>query len=61
MFDRILNENSDGNRTLSARFVKFGHMLRDLETIQIQFENFNNLNESSRNKAHKSKKDLANR
>ena len=64
-FNRFLfNEDNTGNRTLSASFVKFGHMLQDLEnreTIRIQFENFKNLNESSLNKAHKWKKDLASR
>ena len=45
----LFNEDNDGNWSLSASFVKFGHMLRELEnreTISIQFENFNNLNES---------------
>ena len=64
-FNRFLfNEDNDGYRNLSASFVKFGHMLRDLEnreSIQIQFENFCNMNESSFNKACRWKKDLANR
>ena len=49
---------------MSASLAKFDHMLRDLEnreTIQIQFKNFNNLNESFLNKARKWRKDLANR
>ena len=56
----LFNEDNDGNRTLSASFVKFGHMPRDLEnreTIKMQFENFDNLNESSL-KARKWKKKI---
>lgn len=41
-FSRFLySEDDDGNKSLSASSVKFGHMLRDLEnqeTIEIQFE-----------------------
>ena len=52
-FSRFLySEDDDGNKSLSASSVKFGHMLRDLEnpeTIEIQFEQFTHLNESSLN------------
>ena len=69
MFDNhfnkfLLNEDNDGGWALPASFVKFGHVLQDLEnreTIQIQYENFNNVNKSSLNKVHIWKKDLANR
>ena len=56
-FNRFLfSEDNDGNQTLSATSVKFGLVLQDLEnqeTIQIQFENLDNLNESSLSKARK--------
>ena len=56
-FNRFLfSEDNDGNRTLSATSVKFGLVLQDLEnqeTIQIQFENLDNQNESSLSKARK--------
>ena len=69
MFDNhfnkfLLNEDNDGGWALPASFVKFGHVLQDLEnmeTIQIQYENFNNVNKSSLNKVHIWKKDLADR
>ena len=52
-FSRFLySEDDDGNKSLSASSVKFGHMLRDLEnpeTIEIQIEQFTHLNESSLN------------
>ena len=55
-------EDNNGNQTLSASFVWFGHMVQDLEnreTMQIQFENFTILNDASLNKACKRKKYIA--
>ena len=57
----LFNEDNDGNQTLLASFVKFGLIPRDLENreiIMMQFKNFDNLNESSLNKARKWKKKI---